>query len=508
MLSMQLSLPSLAIESLIDALNFVGRDSVALVEIFSAPLRIILMDSHTTTRIQSEIPKYTSFMHRFSAAEVAYFAVNKDHSLPVPASDNIIGLVNAFGPASADGDFDCNYNGLQLLPRRLQAKLIDPLRWQSVLRCVLMRLEPIYAFQRCCRTIPPETLSQLFAERLTGALSNSSGRAGSSTRLSSGSSTSAPASPVAATRTVSGTVRSPMARAQTLTPAKIRKGSTVNRDILLNVTDDHINRIALLCDACRQLESRELHTLEVEFKVAILKVLCDACYETSYFRHLLENNAEERANSISNMNKLAKESKNRLKEISPAKREAAIAACREINMAAAQSGKKSKKRSGPKDSNKSTKKGGKEKDEFEPSPAQLNAMLEEMLLLESLKIDKCVDDVNLEPPDELDADSYEEKSSSKSGRSKEAERARIMREYTYKVEQVELAKTMLADSIESGIEKDIKKAIRQAERSGLRWKDEDGLVYCTELLKQVCLRLFLLFLICVIVFFVDSCLGV
>jgi hypothetical protein len=472
---MQLSLPLITIESLIDVLTFTGRESVALAEIFSAPLRVILMDNHTTTRLQSEIPKYTSFMHRFSAAEVAYFAVNKDNSLPLPAGDNVVGLVNAFGPASVDADFDCQYNGLQLLPRRLFAKLVDPLRWQSVLRCLLMRLEPIYAFQRCCRTIAPETLNQLFAERLLGTSLPSFGRGGSSTRLSSGMpSTGAPSSPASPHRTFSSTVRSPMARSQTLTPARTRKGASVNKDILLNVTDDHINRIAVVCDACRQLETNELHLLPVQYKIAILKVLCDACYETSYFRHFLDSNAEERANSISNMNKLTKESKNRLKDVSPAKREAAIAACREHNIAAAQNGKKTKKKSA---AAKNDNKSGKTKDEYEPSPVQINAMLEEMLLLESLKIDACVEDVNLDPPEDSEVN--------KAGRSKEAERSRALREYMYKVEQVDLAKGLLADSIESGIEKDIKKAIRQAERSGLRWKDEDGLVYCTELLKQV-----------------------
>jgi hypothetical protein len=485
---MQLSLPSVPLEGLIDVLNFTAHESVALAEFFAAPLRIILMDSHTTTRIQSDIPKYTSFMHRFTASEVAYFAVNKDSTMPVPASDNIVGLVNALGPASADVDFDCQYNGLQLLPRRLQARMADPLRWQSVLRCVLMRLEPVFAIQRCCRSIPPEILHQLFSERLLGHSTAGMKRSASLSRLASSIS-----SPVPAAKSFPGTVRSPMARSQGLTPARTRKGVAVNRDILLNVTENHINKIAIICDACRQLETNEMHTLPVQYKVAILKALCDACYETSYFRHLLESNAEERANSITNMNKLVKERQSRLKDVSASKREAAIAACREINIAAAQ-GKKSKKKPESKKDSKDSKgdakgaKGGKVKDEFEPSFTQLNAMLEDMMLLESVKVDKCVEDVPLDPPEDLDDfgdDLAVTRHASKSGRTKEAERSRMLREYQYKLEQVEQAKALLADAIESGIEKEIRRAIKAAERAGLRWKDDDDVVYCTELLKQV-----------------------
>lgn len=96
--------------------------------------------------------------------------------------------------------------------------------------------------------------------------------------------------------------------------------------------------LATLFDAVRSLQMSELHALSIAHKVggleltfilktlrfnllacrrkvALLKTLCDACYETSQVQDLLERNAEERGNHIAAAAKALRESKARAREV-------------------------------------------------------------------------------------------------------------------------------------------------------------------------------------------------
>lgn len=67
--------------------------------------------------------------------------------------------------------------------------------------------------------------------------------------------------------------------------------------------------------------------------MAILKLLCDSCYESELFRTALEANVEERSERIIKLNKALREEQAKKREVSSAKREQAIEACRKINEA-------------------------------------------------------------------------------------------------------------------------------------------------------------------------------
>ena len=56
-------------------------------------------------------------------------------------------------------DFHCSYLlfsllGMRILPRKLRPELVDQLTWQSVLRAVLLRLEPVKQLRKIAQEVP------------------------------------------------------------------------------------------------------------------------------------------------------------------------------------------------------------------------------------------------------------------------------------------------------------------------------------------------------------------
>ena len=135
-----MSLNAIAIDPLIDLLKFTGRTSPALTELFCAPLKLLLSDSHLAAKVSTAIPRRLSFAHRSGST--------------APIVDNGEQEVPANGHIESEADFDTTFNGVRLMPRHLRADLVDSLSWQSVLRAVLLRLEPVKQLRRAAAEVP------------------------------------------------------------------------------------------------------------------------------------------------------------------------------------------------------------------------------------------------------------------------------------------------------------------------------------------------------------------
>jgi hypothetical protein len=153
--------------------------------------------------------------------------------------------------------------------------------------------------------------------------------------------------------------------------------------------------------------------------------------------------------------------KRALRQVSVAMKTRAIEECRKINAANQSKGKKSTK-----------------KNPLDPTPAQLNAMLDDLLLMDSVKVH-----VVMEPPDQnTRTDSV---STPKGSRAYAAEEDK-------KKKERELTNTMRTDALaylesalESGRERDVRESIRYAKQAGLEGKLPDGKVYCHPTLFKV-----------------------
>ena len=331
------------------------------------------------------------------------------------------------------------------------------------------------------------------------------------------------------------------------------KKSVGDVDCLLSVTSITSRELDLLKAAAVSLETLELHELHPRHKLALLKSLCEMCYETVELSTLIQYNMEQRADKITEMRRQDKLKAEEKKQVSNAKREEAIEICREMNKETAEAaeaklaaaatraeaaakkkaaaggspseGKKggAKKKSSLSSSAASSddpakgKKGGrgKQKDHpYFPKQDQINSVLEELVLLESLGIHKVVDALPLEELSDSDGgDDGDEvifspsptrlkikfssntlqqdaqvsiKQRGPSSRTDSAARAKARQEKKYRNSQIVVAEDLLTRALETQAEKDVRQALKIAARSGLKFEDEDtGEVCCTELMKEV-----------------------
>lgn len=313
----------------------------------------------------------------------------------------------------------------------------------------------------------------------------------------------------------------------TMSPAKQKKstGRAVNKDTVLQFTGDTVLTLVTLKTAVQGLETKEMHQLSARHKLVIIQVLCDACYETASMRRYLENNAEERANKISELNRIMKDEKAKAREVSVSKREAAIEACRAANRNAAAAAARTEaaqssndENGGGKGKSKAVAKSGKGKsnaktsgknsstgknsatavlkESFEPTPGQVQAMLDDMVILESVGVDEVIESVpipEIEDDDDGDEnalnedDTFQYENSRRITaqlRAKAIDRNKQRLERENRIVAVQAANDKLIYAIDTSSEKELTKAIKIAQRTGLRWR-ESGKEYCTELMKKV-----------------------
>ena len=480
-----MSMNAIAIDPLIELLGFTGRTSPALTELFCAPLKLLLSDPKLAAKVSAAIPRKLNFSSRSS-----YKAPSSEH-----------GDESTLGYTENDADFDTTFNGIRLLPRLLRAELVDSLSWQGVLRAVLLRLEPVKQLRRAAAEVPESApipapivkgkLSAQDDETIGDTSSPSSSYSKSHRRLTFSLTLEEARGSLLMNdgEEVQERARECSVGKRMSQSSSKKRGNQINKDHLFLVTKDPRQEFSMVLEAAILLETQELHCLSTGHKLAALKALCSACFDTQRLTDLLASNAEERAERVTAMSKQIREEKAKVKEVSVAKSAEAIEKCKEVNRLAAIAASAS---TGAKALKAKVKVKSKEN---EPSTAQVAAMLEEMALLERLGIDEVVETLADEEPmsDEEDDDSdytlnpdgtYTMRNrASVRGKANDRKRQRIERES--RLIQLNLAKDSLERALATGGEKEVRLAIRQGVKAGLRGRNEDNTTYCTELLKQV-----------------------
>lgn len=546
-------------------MKFTSKPSLALTDMFCSALRLALADSNLLTKVSALLPRKVNYAYR----QQGEFELNPSGEVEFSMTDLL-----------QQDDFDCEYNGLKLLTRKLKVESVDTLRWQAVLRCVILRLEPVKQLRRAvldvtnvahlsCQTAEPcmehEELDALvglasaFKRQRTRtpfpkSASPSSAETMSDVKPRLSDSKSAP--PQTAQKVLSS---ASMAAINTPKTTKSKQHAAgLDKDAIFQITCDVSASLKTIYDAANQLETLELHQLQAKHKVVLLKVLCDACLETSRIKQLLERNAEERYVQITNMNKQMREQKTKQKEVSGTKKDAAFQACRKINIAAAEaeaarlaalekkkllSASKKKKnsagtpaavsspkgkskgakgKSAPKAAGKGAATGSKGevkgpwggKDGLDPTPEQLNAMIEELVILEAVGVE-VVEEVPMDAPTEEEEAAEEEGGGGEDSdeefeydargnlvlrakrqrrvtaqvRAKTLDRKRLNAERRQRQQLVQLAEARLAHALDTRSEKEMRAAIKQGEKSGCKGYNDDGKAFCTPLMKKVYMKL-------------------
>jgi hypothetical protein len=481
--------------------NYTAKASTALTDIFCAPLKLILSDSTSLNHLNASLPKRVHFYSEEKNAGVDVEGMVAEQ------------LSQTFANAEI---FDNEYNGFKFFAHRLTPEAVDHIRWQCVLRAVLLRLEPVKQLRRAVLEVAVAydlvTKQQLRQQQLSAAseqLQSTSKMAkllavGTTPRKKAKFDASAePAPSVSATPGVLPITDEVMERINTPRNKAKRKGlmQGLNKDAIFGMTANYTAALDRISSAAVALETQEVHSLSVVNKLIILRTLCEACYDTTRITELLERNADERANQITAMNKKLKEQKAKMKEVTTAKKDLATDICRNLMMkmgpanAGAAGGENKKKSSASKKKNTGT---ASDKAVSQPSTEMVNAMIDDLVMLEEYGITYVVPDLQLEEvsddeADEAMEDSYEEEDVYVGGRRRQASAAsrvkakesqRIRDEKRYRNQVIEQAQLRLLDAIESREEKALRSAIRNAERAKFRAKDERGRVTVTVSLKN------------------------
>lgn len=335
---------------------------------------------------------------------------------------------------------DWLYNGLKLLPKKLKSDYVDGLRWQSLLRVILPRL-PSYKNLLRAINVNYDTLQSI--ENKEGLYND-------------------------------GYV-------------------TFNYDNKYNITSNikyNINEITLLKNILNKLESNELYILTNIEKLKLLKYLCLSCYDIQLLREKLMKHIEIRNEKYLEMQQYAKDEKKKLVNVSSELKEIAINLCRDIN--------KKKNKSDDGDVNNKSIEKGKIKNKFDPTPQQLNSMIEDLLLRKSLDIDVLLETLPPIKDDSESDDEYDDET-----RYRKQTRHATKKDTTSKNNKEKLTKKekeqmlfirddavqYLVDIADNNgaTEKQIRDAIKYALQGGHRGVLPDGNKYCSEVLFKVCI---------------------
>ena len=161
----KLFLPSLTLEAFADLISFKSHDSIGITEVFLALLKLLLRDRKIVNKIISSIPKSLSIEHRdlhrgqYSRKNDIQNKNSKSSNKNTTSNNNededeetiekkLQNILNWCDWSLPDSAFDCLYNGLGLLPRHLDLNHLNSITWQSILRCILLRLEPVRSMRK------------------------------------------------------------------------------------------------------------------------------------------------------------------------------------------------------------------------------------------------------------------------------------------------------------------------------------------------------------------------
>lgn len=525
--SKQLLLQSVSWDDFSALIKFTGRASSALSDLFCGPLRLILSDATSLQKINALLPKRT----HFHSSDEENNNIKQLDVESVPADQ----LTATFSNAEA---FDHEFNGFKLFAHRLSVDVVDHIRWPCVLRAVLLRLEPVkqlrkavlevaMAFDFVAKQRESQQQQQLQQKHQTEDEEEDEEDEGEEDRGTEVLRSTAKLAKVLAVGTTPrkrarfevseetvdedessnhnelvplsaeameriNTPRSKSSRSQLSNSSSRKKTAGLNKDAIFSITTSYTACLERIHDAAAALEQTEVHALSPLHKITLLKTLCEACYDTQRIQELLYNNGEERSAQIAAQNKKLRDLKATKKETAQARREDAIAVCKALNKAAAANG------DGKSDGKKKKGSGSSSKSD-QPTNEQINAMVEDLVMLEEYGVQSVVPDIPLEEvSDDEEEESNEGENSngdandsngrrSKAGnRAKAADRKRARDERRYRNLVLEQAYQKLAEACEAKTEKMLRSAIRNAERVKLRWREgsSNGKVVVTQSLKQ------------------------
>lgn len=515
---------------------------MALLDVFCALLKLLLSDSAALTKLNAILPRKVNFAYR----QQGDFELNPTGEVDF----NMVDLLQ-------QDDFDCEYNGLKLLPRKLKADSVDILCCQAILRSIVLRLEPVKQLRKAVLdvtnvahlsyttsepSVEYEELDALvgLASAFKRQRTRTPGQKNASFASAIKPSTSSSAEPPQTAQKVLSAAS--MAAINTPKANKSKQHvAGLDKDAIFQITSDVSAPLKALYDAAGALETQELHQLRSAHKIILLKTLCEACYETARIKQLLARNAEERVVRAQNMNKAMKDQKLKQKEVSGAKRDAAFQACRKINLAAAEaeaarlaelekkkalSASKKKKKTPatptpapePKGKGKAAAKApvknevkgpGGGKDGLDPSLDQLYAMIEEMVILENAGVE-VIEEIPMDAPneeDEAEGDDSDEEEFEYDSRGNLIQRAKRQRRVTSQMraktldrkrnnaerralqQAVQIAEARLSSALESKSEREMRAAIKFAEKNYCKGYNDEGKAFCTPIMKQVYVKL-------------------
>lgn len=517
----EISLKEFELDVFIDVLIYNSGPSTVLAETCSALLRTILGDEQMASRLDEELPKelfygYRGDLTRKAAVNTASEAANSDI-----INSEYAQLCPSF---ALSAQFDSSCAALKLLNARhpLRTTEVDSLKWQAILRAVFPRLDAFRDLQRA-----QDIDGDLAASRYEGEGADGDGhnRVNLDYKFSIISSDQYNVYPYQSSLQILN--------------CKLNKVDMQCVDIMEveeSLYHDEVKRVPyidLCVKAVQLLQEKEFHELDLELKLVVLKYLVISCYDCESIQDKVACNAEERANQITANNKLKYEEKKRLREASNSMKDVAIERCRKINEAKEKADQKSaadkqsvqkklnfkavqgdSKPSDAGDGPKGGKNSGKsQKSNLEPSPAQLSAMLEEMVILSNFDIDVVLpvapelDEVSdneedIDNDETADAETRKlidalsngrstrdkglaSRAQHKSARDRDRDRNQRRIDRREALKSRDIASGLIQLAVQSRRERDVRDAIKAAKACGFHGKTESGETYVTEELKKL-----------------------
>jgi len=309
-----LELSHMSLDEFIDLLQYRGQDSIAFVELFTAPLRVLVKDEELSLKVSLDIPFSANFARKLTAPELQVGALGSARrgsqgvsravslsslsgvGMDIAVQETPASTLSTVTQALAD-EHRLYSKTVSLLPRRLRIDQVDPLRWQAVCTAMLPHLPPVRAFLKLSLELQFLTTDHmaLAASKALVAQSTLSGRELSNT--SQRQRAKEEKKLLEDIQAASQRKESPEAIAQISNLLVLsnlaHRSRDLNIDSALCITSDVTERLQMLREAMSALHSDDLHKASAQNKLFILKMLFKSCYETEAWQEVIAENAEK-----------------------------------------------------------------------------------------------------------------------------------------------------------------------------------------------------------------------
>ncbi len=363
--SKQLELAQIGLDQFIDLLKYRGQDSIAFVEIFMAPLRVIISDTDLCLKLSLDIPLDTNFARKVTSVELQVGALgtlgkeiqrdvgnDNGNDMNIEDKDDIsFSFTGVPSLTQALVNERRTYNkSISLLPRRLRIDLIDSLRWQAVCKAILPSLPPVRAFLKLSLELENLTTDEAALE------TNRQWTYGSTVDGRELSNTSARQKEKQEKKLKANLLESaqnfknsPQAISQVshllIQSNTFHRNKDIDIDSALCITSDVKENLSKLRDAMQSLHEGDLYKTTLSNKLFILKMLFSACYSTKAFVDKISENCEKIFDAKRERNKEIQAIRAKKAEGSKTERDRAERICRdEMKEAAAEKEKVAKEK--------------------------------------------------------------------------------------------------------------------------------------------------------------------